>query len=318
MPVPDLLCEPSQGDFWMGPGGNLVKLIVPDEYYTNTLDTATVVHALLGGGNSSQRVSKTRRHYGTTFTARAPEEADQILAIFAGQMGPSPYYFVDPLWRNVLGTALSNANARLRNTAGFIPTGSTVAYDATTFPPIAPVLSGIVPGCIAWTAASGSTLAIGATSGNVLDPTTAVPIIPSLPMTAFCELRTASSTASVSVQLYFNDINGAFLSATTLTTVTATTTWTRFAGTLAAFTAPAAAVTCGIRLLCNTSTPPIIYTTKHGLSYYTASVAGVGGSLLQAWVNGFEVPHVMVASGSPSNHSKAARRRTMALDLVEA
>lgn len=309
------LCGPSQNEFWLGPPGRIVKLIQPDEFYTNTLDNNPSLHTLLAGGNTVQHVAKVRRHYGLTFTARVEEDADQILSIFSGQFGPGPYFFIDPLWRNVLTSAVSSAGARLQSAAGFVAsaTGS-VAYSTAVTPPLP--RSGIAPGVIAWTGAVvNSLVSCNAVSANVLD-SNSVPVVPGaagLPVTAYWEARAASGTPSVSLQVYFNDINNAFISATTVATCVLNTTFTRFAGTVAAASIPANATDCGIRLLCNTAASPVIYFTKLGMSYYTATTA-----TLPPWVLGYEVPQMLVSSGSPSNHSKASHRRTLALDLVEA
>ena len=325
-PLP-LPCLPSQPDFYLGKLGNFIKLVVPDEYYPATLDDARVDHALVTGAHAVQHVDKMRRRYGFTWTARLAEAADQITSIQGGQLGPGPYYLIDPLWRNVLPRHISGCGRKLKNSAGFYVTGSgTVGYaDAPVYSPV--MASGLTTGVQAWTGSgNGDLMYMNAVSNAGVLEATAPPMLMApaagaamLPVTVSVWLKTATGTVTgLQLGWYTNDSNGAYQSGGDLTACNLTTGWTQFSGTLPVGSVPAGAGAFGVRLRSTSAANPVIHVAAPMANYYAASVGGVGANQLPPWVLGLGVPQVLVGSSAPSNHAKATHRRTVALDLVEA
>lgn len=305
------LCTAANQQFFLGNPPNMLQMLIPDSSYTTALDAAIVDHLLVGGGHGIQRAGKVRRRYGLVYSARTIENADQITSIYYGMLGPAPYFFIDPMWRNVLQPHVSSCARRLLNTAGLVPTVGTVAYGSAVAPPAA--ASGVPSGVQTWTGAgNGSLLYINAASAGVLEPSAPPCQLNLLPLAAGLSLRTASSTANVSVQLYFNDASGALLATTTLATATLTTTWQRISGSMLASAIPSTAVTFGIRLLCNTAAAPAI-----SLSAVLAQYATPGTSGLPAWVLGVGVPKVSVGAPTTANHAHMHTYKSQTLDLVE-
>lgn len=315
-------CAPGNPDFYIGAAGALFKLPMPDEYYTNTLDNNTVNHSLLGGGNAVQHGSKIRRHYGLTWTARLAEDADVIVAIQAGMLGPGPYYFIDPLWRNVLPAHISSAGRKKQDSAGFNPTVGSVAYSSAIAPPALNPLT-IPPGVQVWTGATtGSQLYIGATTGGILsaDMPPALPSVDpfSLPMTFAFWGKVATGTATLTLAAVQNTAGFASpVYSPTTATCALTTTWQRFALPLTAAQLDATAAFAGMRLTCTTASAPAVHLSALGAQYVNAAPSALLSGL-PPWVLGLPVPRVLVAAAVPANHNRGNYRRSHALDLVEA
>lgn len=316
MTLPLTNCAPGNRNFYLGnPLAKVIQLNVPDSGYSQTLDQGRVDHALLSGYHAVQRNRKIKRAYGLAFSALGVESADQIISILYGLLGPGPYFFIDPGWRNVLSSHVSSAGGGSQTSTGFVPAGGAVAYSGTIVPPAAAPLSGVQ----VWSGAgNGSELWLGASAAQILERS-AIPSVTALPQTFSLWAKTASSTANIAIDAYFNTAAGAYVSSVQLATgVAVTSTWTRYSATLAAASIPATAYIGGFAIRCLTAAAPAIHVAALGTQFVTASVAGTGATALPAWVLGLAVPRVLFSGTAPANAAAVWWRRNLGLTLVEA
>lgn len=309
-------CAPGNRNFYLGnPQGKVVQLLIPDSGFTATLDQGRVDHQLLSGYHFVQRGRKFKRSYGLALSALGVDSADQIMSILYGLLGPGPYFFVDPFWRNVLSSHVSSAGGAGQTSTGFVPSAGAVAYSGTVTPPTAAPLSGVQ----VWTGAgNGSTLWVAASSAQVLERS-ALPAYTMLPVTFSVWAKTATSTASLAIDAYFNTATGAYVSSVNLATgLSVTTGWTRYSGTLATASIPATAYLTGVAVRCLTAAAPAIHIAALGAQFATGSVSGTGASALPPWVLGLSVPRMLLSGTAPANAAGVWWRRNTALTLVEA
>lgn len=306
------LCSPSQPLLYIGKAGAMVQLINPDAYYTNILDMGAVAHSLVGGPTSLQRLGRARRHYNITWSARTVDQADQIVSIQAGMLGPGPYFFIDPLWRNVLPVHIAGSG-KIRQTAeGLFPTVGAVAYSNAIAPPTVGTGS-LPPGVWTWTGAgSASALYLNASAAGILEASAPPCQLNLLPITPAVWLKAVSGTPNVSLQIYFNDISGALVSASTLQTGNLSTSWQRFSGTIIAASIPSTAVAYGIKILSNGAAAPVIHIAAPSGQYINP-----GSLAVPAWVLGLGVPRMNVVAPVGAN-AAGPTRRTQGLELMEA
>lgn len=314
-----LLCAPQLKQFYLGPAGNLRLLSMPDAGYKVTLDQGKVDHGLLGGPHAVQHLGKTRRVYELDFSQQTWDQGDLVTSIFAGMLGPGPYYLIDPAFRNLLPAHISGGGQIEATSAGFIVSaGGAVAFaaPAITPPPLAPLC-----GVQDWTTVQNSMLWLNASATNILEAG-APPVNRSEPFTNAVWLRTAAGAATCEVWAYFNDINGAALTSIVITTATLSTTWQRFGGPVLAVAVPAGAVTYGIALKATSVAPPHIYVSAPDIQQTSGVVdpAGSGPSamLLAPWVLGLGVPKLLPYGTMAANPDRMYARRSHVLTLVEA
>lgn len=310
---------PALQKFYLGAGGSMQQLTIPDSGYKVTIDQGKVDHQLLGGPHAVQRLGKNRRVYQFDFSTRDAETLDLVTSIYAGMLGTGPYYLIDPAWRNLLPAHISGAGKITQASSGFFPTAGTVVYNSVIVPPARTLLSGIQ----AWSAAVSGTrqLWLNASAANITE-TGAPPYCQAEPYTFGVWLSTASSTATVSLLAYFTDVNGVSLGTQTLVaSAVVTTAWQRFGGGALAGTAPAGAATMGLALQMSTASPPTVYVAAPDLQLVTATVAptdtGNSASILPRWVLGLGVPRVLPYDVMPANPDVVYWRRSQALSFVE-
>ena len=187
------------------------------------------------------------------------------------------------------------------------PGAETLTYSAAIAPFAAP------SGVAVWSGA-GSTSHIGSNGdwqlpGGVLtlipDPLTSPPYIPALTAPVSVYVRTASSTASISLRALASQADGNHV--TTTTTVTATTARQRVTAVVAAGLA-ATRLYVNLDVLCNTASAPDIYLSCAGVQY--------GVTTPGAWVGGAGVPRVNIA-GPLGSQSTLIVARDHALLLAE-
>jgi hypothetical protein len=315
-----LLCGPSLKQFYLGPAGNLRLLTMPDSGVKVTLDQGKVDHQLVGGSHGVQRLGKTRRIYELDFSQRNWDEADLVVSIYAGMLGPGPYYLIDPAWRNLLPAHISGGGQIDATSAGFFPSsGGSVAFAATSItPPANAPLCGVQD----WTPALNSFLWLNASAANITEPG-APPVNLSEPFTAATWLRCPAGTTQVQILAYFADINGASLGTVSLVaSATVTTTWQRFGAALAPGSVPASAVTYGIVLKALSAGPPHVYVSAPDIQQISATVDpadnGPAGTSLPRWVLGLGVPKMLPNSTMAANAERYYARRSHVLTLVEA
>jgi len=315
-----LLCAPQLKQFYLGPAGKLRLLTMPDAGYKVTLDQGKVDHALLGGPHAVQHLGKTRRIYELDFAQRTWDQSDLVLSIFAGMLGPGPYYLIDPAFRNLLPAHISGGGQIEQTSVGFfVSAGGAVAFaaPAITAPPLAPLC-----GVQDWTTVQNSFLWLNATAANITEPG-APPVNLAEPFTAACWLRVPAGTTNVQLLAYFTDINGASLGTVSLVASAAvTTTWQRFGASLAPGAVPAGAVTYGLALSALSAAPPHVYVSAPDIQQTTGTVdpagAGPTATLVPPWVLGLGVPKLLPYGTMAANSDRMYARRSHILTLVEA
>lgn len=315
-----LLCGPQLKQFYLGPAGNLRLLTMPDAGYKVTLDQGKVDHGLLGGPHAVQHLGKTRRVYELDFSQQTWGQGDLVTSIFAGLLGPGPYYLIDPAFRNLLPAHISGGGQIEATSVGyFVSAGGAVAFaaPAITPPPLAPLC-----GVQDWTTVQNSFLWLNATAANITEAG-APPVNLSEPFTAATWLRCAAGTTNVQLLAYFTDINGASLGTVSLVASAAvTTTWQRFGAPLVPASVPAGAVTYGLALQALSAAPPHVYVSAPDIQQASGVVdpagAGPNATLLAPWVLGLGVPKLLPYGTMAANPDRMYARRSHVLTLVEA
>jgi hypothetical protein len=292
--------------FYLGTPGNLQALRIPDAGYAAPLQRGEVTHELISGGTAVTRRRLARRTYGLGFSLCTPDVASILVGFYMGDFGDGPFCFVDPAWRNQLTDAASTFGARADAVDGWAlsnPGAETVTFSTSIAPFAQP------SGVAVWAGAgNGSHLGTGSWNGSVLvpDTTLACPYLPATTTPVSVYVRTASSTASVSLRGLAVQADGT-VNSTTTTTVTATTAWQRVTAVVPAALASTTLYTL-LDVLCNTASAPNIYLSCASLQY--------GVTLPGAWVGGAGVPRVTVA-GPLGNQSTLIVARDHALLLAE-
>jgi hypothetical protein len=292
--------------FYLGVPGSLQTLRMPDAGYSAPLQRGEVPHDLISGGTAVTRRRLARRAYGLAFSGCTPDTAAALVGFYMGDFGDGPFCFIDPAWRNQLTDAASTFGARAQAVDGWAlsnPGAETATFSATIAPFTAP------SGVAVWAGAgNGSHLGTGSWNGAVLvpDTTLACPYLTATTQPVSVYIRTASSTASVSLRGLAVQADGTVVSTTT-TTVTATTAWQRVTALVPAALA-AGTLYVLLDVLCNTASAPNIYLSCAGVQY--------GVTTPGAWVGGAGVPRVSVA-GPLGNQSTLIVARDHALLLAE-
>lgn len=309
-------CAAGNRNFYLGnPLAKVIQLNLPDSGYSQTLDQGRVDHALLSGYHAVQRARRIKRAYGLAFSGLSADSADQIISVLYGLLGPGPYFFIDPGWRNVLSSHVASAGGGTQTSTGFVPAGGTVAYSGSIAPPTAAPMSGVQ----VWSGAgNGSEMWLGATAAQILERS-AIPAVTALPQTFSFWAKLASGAANIAIDAYFNTAAGAYVSSVQLATgVALSSGWTRYSATLAAASIPATAYVGGFAIRSLTAGAPAIHFAALGAQFVTASVAGTGAAALPPWVLGLAVPRVLFSGTAPANAAAVWWRRNLGLTLVEA
>lgn len=304
-------CGPQLLTFWIGNAGGLwLNLTLPDTDYTTSVDQGRITHALISGGSAVQRVAKSRRQSQFAFSQQTADVLDQIVSLAYGLLGPGPYSFIDPTWRNQLPGHVSAAGKLAQNSTGYQPTSGTVAYSSAVAPPTAAPLSGVQAWAVA--AVNGT---LGTNQSIVAqNETSAPPPLPAIPMTFGVWLKSSAATTITAIAQCCNSAGGS-TGTVTLGTWSVTSTWTRFAATLAAASVPA--TTASVSLTIKSSIATTVDIAAQDMQYVAASV-GTAASSLPAWVHGLGVPKMLISGPQNANHGGRLYRRTSSLTLVEA
>lgn len=291
--------------FYLGPAGALQTLRIPDAGYSAPLQRGEVVHDLISGGTAVTRRRLARRIYGFGFSGCTPDTAAALIGFYMGDFGDGPFCLIDPAWRNQLTDAASTFGARAQAVDGWVlsnPGTETVTLSTSITPFAQP------SGVAVWAGAgNGSHLGTGTWSGATLvpDTTLACPYLTATTQPVSVYVRTASSTASVSLRGLAVDAAGSVTSTTT-TTVTATTAWQRVTALVPAALGTPLYVLAD--LLCNTASAPNIYLSCASIQY--------GVPIPGAWVGGAGTPRMAVA-GPFGNQSTLIVARDHTLQLAE-
>lgn len=308
-------CGPQQLQFFLGQTNGSGKWIqftaIPDFGYTGTLDQGRVTHTLIGGGVAVQRVAKTFRQYALSFSGQTADVLDQIVSAAYGLLGNGPYYFVDPLWRNLLPGHIAGVGTLQQNSTGFIPSASnTVAFSSAIAPPSAAPLNGVQ----VWVATIGGTLGINQ-SAALVNEASALPVIPGVPITFAAWIKSLANTTLTPVANFSNAAGTSVGTVTLSPTWASTSSYARFSATCAPASFPAGAVTASLRLASSAATS--VHIAALDAQYLTASVAGVGAAALPAWVLGLGVPKVVIVNTQKADHGGRLLRRNQDLTLAE-
>lgn len=289
VPVPFTAFRTQLNSYYLGVAGSMQLLRIPDLGVAGPLSRGEVTHALISGGTAVTRRLRARRVYQLGFTGCTPDTAATLVGFYAGDFGDGPFCFVDPAWRNALRDDASTFGARGQAVSGWVlsnPGAETLTYSSA----VAPFKTS--SGVAVWAGAgNGSRLGTGTFNGTVYVPDTSVapPYLTDRTNPARVYVRTASSTASVSVRGLAVAADGTVASTTT-TTITATTSWQAYTAVIPASVTAAYVV---IDVLCNTASAPNIYLSCADVQYGVTAPAG--------WVGGIGIPRVVVAAGLSSS-----------------
>lgn len=144
MTAPCGVTVPLLSSVWFGKPGSIAALPLPDNV-SATMDRAETDHALINGGVTTTRRPSVKRTYPLTWSQMTADQADPLVAIYAGVRGRGPFVLVDPRWRNLLDldtSTMVGSVAAVRNWATAItapnPTPDTAA------PPAGAATSGVM------------------------------------------------------------------------------------------------------------------------------------------------------------------------------
>lgn len=290
LPSPPLALGTAQ-PMWLGKPNAMQQLRMADSPYQSIATRSEATHQLISGGVAVTRIAKTKRSWVLPFSGMTEDTANLLVGFYSGAMGLGPYIFVDPAWRNKLSPNVSSMGAVLQAIDGWAPSSGsgTLAWDGTDAAPF------VESDVMTWTGAgNGSKIVSGSWSGATIVPRTSeAPVyIPSFSIGGSIYLRTASSTANMSLQCIAVTAGGSSSSGAATTATINSSGWTRFVNF-----APTANTTMQyvvLQVQCNTASAPVIWASCADIQYGPTSVAGMG-----AWVLGLGSPRV-VLPGSQS------------------
>lgn len=315
LPSPPLNLGTAQ-PMYLGKPGAMNKFRMPDSGYASSGSRGENVQQLASGGIAVTRRPKVKRTWTLPFSGLTPDSANLLTAYYAGTMGLGPYIFVDPAWRNVLGTDVSSMGANLQAVSGWataITSTQTLAFDSAT------AAQFVESGVMDWTGATtASKLGVGSWVGGVLIPSVneAPVYLSDQPSAVSIYGRTVTSTASVTLQgLGVTAAGSISVTGSSATATLSTAGWTRLTSFVASGTSGAL---YEIPLItCNTASAPVIQLCCADLQYGVS----VAASNLLAWVLGYGSPRVVVVPGSNGAFPAVSRLipfRDHALTLGEA
>ena len=289
VPVPFTAFKTQLNAYYLGVPGAMQTLRIPDLGVSGPLSRGEVTHDLISGGTAVTRRVRARRTYTLGFSGCTPDTAQTLVGFYVGDYGDGPFCFVDPAWRNQLRDDTSTFGARAQAISGWAlsnPGAETVNFTSAVTPFEAP------SGVALWAGAgNGSRLGTGTFTGGVFVPDTAAtpPYLSDRTTPVRVYVRTASSTASISLRGLAVAANGTVASTTT-TTATATTAWQAYTAVIPISVTAAYVV---IDVLCNTASAPNLYLSCADVQYGVTTPAG--------WAGGVGVPRVVVSAGLPSS-----------------
>lgn len=279
-------CIPTLLPMYLGKPGAMQNLGVPQTGYGSIGSRAEAVRTLINGGTVVTRLAKTKRAWNLPLLGLTEDAANMLVAFYTGAMGVGPFVFVDPAWRNKLGSDVSSMGATIQAISGWsILNAGALAWDGTDTAPFP-------QSDIMTLTGAGNTTKVGAGtwSGSTLLPRTADSPVYLLdqPSAGSIYLRTASSTANISVVA--NGVTAAGSISLAGSTATATITsgaWTRLTSFLASGNVTAQYIV--LQVTCNTNSAPVIWMSAADLQYGPTNAANLG-----AWVLGLGSPRVVV------------------------
>lgn len=280
-------CIPTLQPMYLGKPGAMVNLGQPQTGFGSIGSRGDAVQTLLSGGTVVTKVAKTKRIWNVPLTGLTEDAANIYVAFYAGAMGPGPYVFVDPAWRNKLGHDVSSMGAVKQAISGWSTLNAgTLAWDGTDAAPFPE------SDIMTWTGAGNtSKIILGTWSGstpvaNTADAPVYLSDVAGAAAAGSMYFRTASSTASVSLTC-MGATSGSTLSGTATTATINSTGWTRLTNY-----APSASTTMQYVLLqvaCNTSSAPVIWMSAADIQYGPTNAA-----TLAPWVLGLGSPRVVL------------------------
>lgn len=275
-----MTCQPFRS-VYLGKPGAMFRLPSFDGGISAPLRAGEQAHGLADDGVAVTRVARIRRSYDLQRSAATPDDADLLLAFYAGVFGPAPFCLIEPSYRNFLTIDASSGCSRLGSLNPWTVSAGTLLPDATVTRPLP------TAGVMRWVGAgSGSTATLGPVVGDV-DPLTAMPVLAAETVTLGIRARTASGTASVTLRLLGRAGDGTATGpAITAAPVTLTTAWQLL--TVTAHPGDITALYYGAQLLCSTAGAPDILMAAPQLE----ATDGVG-----AFTLGFGVPRVVITTG---------------------
>lgn len=283
------------GAFYLGTPGAMQKLRMPDSGYSSNASRAEVVQTLLSGSTVVNRVIDFSRTWGLPFSGMTADVANVFEAFYTGALGPGPFALVDPAWRNVLTDYASSMGAKVTTVTGWalsVTSTQTLAYDTSVATPF------VGSGIMRWAGAgSGSKVGVGTqwlASKLQPDATSAPLYLSDQGQGGALYARTASSTASLTLNVNGEDASGTVQLAGSSSTATVNSSgWTRLASFLASGNASARYTLPTVT--CNTSSAPNILLCCADVQYNLNSVAD-----LDPWVLGLGSPRVVISAGLPA------------------
>lgn len=301
---------------YLGLPGNftLQRLMrLPDYGYSISASRAEAVHQLISGGTVVTRVPKTKRIWQLPFSGLTEDSANTLLAFYVGSFGLGPFVLVDPAWRNKFEANTSTFGAVTQTITGWAAQSGagTLAWDGldvAAFPQ---------SDIMTWTGAgNGSTIASATWSGSTILPRTAdSPVyLIDQSMAGSIYFRTATSTASVTVTLMGQQVNGTSFSGTAVTSTITNSGWTRITAFNNGGGAQIPYLT--LKVVCNTTSAPVIWMSCADIQYGPSSANG----LIAPWVVGLGSPRVVVAPASGGGFSTGTTLlpyRNQSLTLAE-
>ena len=291
--------------YYLGTAGAMQRLRVPDDAVQGPLNRGEVAHTLLGGGTAMTRRAKTRRNYQVSFSGCTPDTAQILVGFYAGDFGDGPFMFVDPAWRNALSDQVSTFGARLQAVGGWTlssPGAQSLTYSTSIAPFETP------SGTAVWAGAgNGSRLGMGTWNGSLFTPDTATapPYLSDRTNPASVYIRTASSTASMSVRGLAVAADGTVASTTTTTLTANSSGWQRYTAVVPASLTAAYVI---LDILCNTASAPNILLSCADVQY--------GVTVPQGWVGGLGIPRVVIAAMGSQNALFVLRDHTLQLSEI--
>jgi len=245
---------------------------------------------LIAGGYTAARALEQRTARTLAWKLLDEPGADLIAGFHNRAWGAGPYALIDSSWSNLLKLDTSLCGGRRGVVTGWnVPAGQTVASDltvATQQPP---------GGVMRWVGAGNGSILTEGPQGTVVsfvgqgepDTAAAVPYVADQPYTAELYVRTATSTASLTVRASGRNAAGTVHTNATATATANTSGWARLAVTATAGTLASQFVI--VTLLCNTAAAPDILICCPRLSLLTATQATA-----TTWVSGMGTPRCVI------------------------
>lgn len=208
---------------WFGVPGQMDRLPIPNAGMADPLNRGGVDHELPNGVTTTRRTS-TKRDYALSWDQLTPDQADVLVAYYAGVKPPGPYRLIDPRWRNQFGLDSSTFGAGPKHEQNWNVSGTPLTVAAVAPP------SGVRNSrVLAWAGAAtghllwqGDTTTSGRPSARL-----SVPYVPSVGWVWSIYARTSDGTpVNVSVNFDARPLTGTG-GLSLSSAVTVGTTWSR-------------------------------------------------------------------------------------------